>query len=101
MANGQDERKLTAILAADVVDFSGLIEVDESGTRAALRDELDHIANQPPRTSLGRSNLLLWRVRRAFRFRFFQLFRVRRTLVTAAASNSELAVQPTLSHPAS
>ncbi len=37
MANGQDERKLTAILAADVVGYSGLIEVDESGTRAALR----------------------------------------------------------------
>ena len=58
MANGQDERKLTAILAADVVCYSGLIEADESGTRAALRDELDHIANQPPRTSLARPNLL-------------------------------------------
>ena len=37
MANGQDKRKLTAILAADVVGYSGLIEADESGTRAALR----------------------------------------------------------------
>ncbi len=37
MANGQIERKLTAILAADVVGYSGLIEVDESGTLAALR----------------------------------------------------------------
>ncbi len=37
MANGQDERNLTAILAADVVGYSGLIEADESGTRAALR----------------------------------------------------------------
>ena len=37
MANGQDERKLTAILAVDAVGYSGLIEVDESGARAALR----------------------------------------------------------------
>ena len=37
MANAQDERKLTAILAADVVGYSGLIEADESGTLAALR----------------------------------------------------------------
>lgn len=37
MANGQDERKLTAIVAADVVGYSGLIEADESGTRAELR----------------------------------------------------------------
>ncbi len=37
MANERDERKLTAILAADVVGYSGLIEADESGTRAALR----------------------------------------------------------------
>ena len=36
MANGQDERKLTAILAADVVGYSGLIQADESGTRATL-----------------------------------------------------------------
>ena len=37
MANGQDERKLTAILAADVVCYSGLIEADASSTRAELR----------------------------------------------------------------
>lgn len=37
MANGRDERKLTAILAADVVGYTKLIEADESGTRAALR----------------------------------------------------------------
>ncbi len=35
--NGRDKRKLTAILAADVVGYSGLIEADESGTLAALR----------------------------------------------------------------
>ncbi len=37
MANERDERKLTAILAADVVGYSRLIEADESGTLAALR----------------------------------------------------------------
>lgn len=37
MANGRDERTLSAILAADVVGSSKLIEADESGTRAALR----------------------------------------------------------------
>ena len=37
MANERDERKLTAILAADVVGYSKLIEADESGTRGALR----------------------------------------------------------------
>ncbi len=37
MANDRDERRLTAILAADVVGYSRLIEADESGTRAALR----------------------------------------------------------------
>ncbi|MCH8111633.1 MAG: adenylate/guanylate cyclase domain-containing protein, partial [Proteobacteria bacterium] len=37
MANERDERRLTAILAADVVGYSRLIEADESGTRAALR----------------------------------------------------------------
>ena len=37
MANGRDERRLTAILAADVVGYSKLIEADDSGTRAELR----------------------------------------------------------------
>ncbi len=37
MAKERDERKLTAILAADVVGYSRLIEADESGTLAALR----------------------------------------------------------------
>ncbi len=37
MADGQDERKLTAILAADVVGCSGPIEADPSSTRAELR----------------------------------------------------------------
>ncbi len=36
MANKRDERKLTAIFAADVVGYSRLIEADESGTLAAL-----------------------------------------------------------------
>ncbi|MCH8181777.1 MAG: guanylyl cyclase [Proteobacteria bacterium] len=36
MANERDERKLTAIFAADVVGYSRLIEADESGTLSAL-----------------------------------------------------------------
>ena len=37
MANGHDKRRLAAILAADVVGYSRLMGLDESGTRAALR----------------------------------------------------------------
>ena len=37
MAEERVQRRLAAILAADMVGYSGLIEVDESGTRAALR----------------------------------------------------------------
>ncbi len=37
MAKGRDKRRLAAILAADVVGYSRLMGVDESGTRAALR----------------------------------------------------------------
>ena len=43
MANGRDKRRLAAILAADVVGYSRLMEADESGTLAqlkALRKEL-------------------------------------------------------------
>ena len=35
--NGRDERRLTAILAADVVGYSKLIEADDSRTRTELR----------------------------------------------------------------
>lgn len=38
MANAGIERRLSAIMAADVVGYSRLIEVDEPGTLAALRD---------------------------------------------------------------
>lgn len=37
MAEGRDQRRLAAILAADVVGYSRLIEADEAGTRARLR----------------------------------------------------------------
>ena len=37
MANGRDERRLAAILAADVVGYSRLMEADESGTIAQLK----------------------------------------------------------------
>ncbi len=38
MANAGVERRLSAIMAADVVGYSRLIEADEPGTLAALRD---------------------------------------------------------------
>ncbi len=37
MAEERVQRRLTAILAADVVGYSRLIEADEEGTRARLR----------------------------------------------------------------
>src|SRR5687768_12094467 len=38
MARTRTERRLAAILAADVVGYSHLVEQDEEGTLAALRD---------------------------------------------------------------
>ena len=38
MASTRTERRLAAILAADVVGYSRLVEQDEEGTLAALRD---------------------------------------------------------------
>ncbi len=38
MASSRAERRLSAILAADVVGFSHLVEQDEAGTLAALKD---------------------------------------------------------------
>ncbi len=37
MAEERVQRRLTAILAADVVGYSRLMEADEEGTRARLR----------------------------------------------------------------
>jgi adenylate cyclase len=37
MAENRAQRRLTTILAADVVGFSGLMEADEVGTLAALK----------------------------------------------------------------
>jgi class 3 adenylate cyclase len=37
LGNGRDERRLAAILAADIIGYSRLMEVDESGTLAQLR----------------------------------------------------------------
>ena len=39
MANGRDERRLAAILAADVVGYSRLMGAEGSGTRDALRTQ--------------------------------------------------------------
>src|SRR5918998_4282671 len=38
MATARAERRLAAILAADVVGYSRLVERDEAGTLAAIRD---------------------------------------------------------------
>ena len=38
MAEERVQRRLAAILAADVVGYSRLIEADEEGTRARLRN---------------------------------------------------------------
>ena len=40
MAEGRIQRRLAAILVADVVGYSRLIEADEEGTRARLRSLL-------------------------------------------------------------
>ena len=37
MAEGREQRRLAAILAADVVGYSRLMETDESGTLSRLR----------------------------------------------------------------
>ena len=37
MGNGRDERRPVAILAADIVGYSRLMEADESGTLAQLK----------------------------------------------------------------
>src|SRR3954452_18800005 len=43
MAERPPERRLAAILAADVVGYSGLVEQDEAGTLARLRERRDAI----------------------------------------------------------
>src|SRR4026208_106886 len=40
-----EKRKLAAILAADVVGFSGMMEADEAGTLAALKSRRRNILN--------------------------------------------------------
>ena len=45
------ERRLAAILAADVVGAAGLMEADESGTLSAIRTIYLKSLNQPPPSS--------------------------------------------------
>jgi adenylate cyclase len=45
MANTGVERRLTAIMAADVVGYSRLIEGDEAGTLMALRELRQEVLN--------------------------------------------------------
>ena len=58
MASTRTERRLAAILAADVVGYSRLVEQDEEGTLAALRD----IRQQRDRPAAGRAS---WPYRQA------------------------------------
>ena len=43
MAEERVQRRLAAILAADVVGYSSLMEKDESGTRARFNDQLETV----------------------------------------------------------
>lgn len=43
MAENVSQRRLAAILAADVVGFSRLMEIDDRGTLDALKDRLTHV----------------------------------------------------------
>ena len=45
MSPSQIERRLSAIMAADVVGYSGLIEADEVGTLTVMRELRDTIWN--------------------------------------------------------
>ncbi len=58
------ERRLTAILSADVVGYSRLMEVDEAGTLAALkahRKELIHPAIDEHHVRLVHRGSMGWR----------------------------------------
>jgi adenylate cyclase len=46
MATARAERRLAAILAADIVGYARLIDQDEAGTLAAIRNLV--IAHVPP-----------------------------------------------------
>jgi adenylate cyclase len=53
MTNGHHDRKLAAILAADVVGYSRLMGADETGTLDRLQE---HLAESvPPATGCSRS----------------------------------------------
>ena len=43
MATGRSERRLAAILAADVVGYSRLVEADEAATLAAVKGHLSEL----------------------------------------------------------
>ncbi len=54
MASGRDKRRLTAILAADVVGYSCLIGADESGTRATPRAHRSEVTDPKITEHVGR-----------------------------------------------
>ncbi len=43
MAEGSVQRRLAAILAADVAGYSRLVGVDEEGTLAAVKSHIDEV----------------------------------------------------------
>ena len=43
MAEGRVQRRLAAILAADVVGYSALMSTDEAGTRTRFNDQLNDV----------------------------------------------------------
>jgi len=53
-ASPRPERKLAAILAADVVGYSGLMERDEEGTHERLRELLRNVVRPAVETHRGR-----------------------------------------------
>ena len=58
MAEERVERRLAAILVADVVGYSGLIRADEEGTRAAVRQLMTETVE---RQAVAHSGLALGR----------------------------------------
>ena len=55
MGEAGEERRLTTILAADVVGYSGLMAVDESGTLARLKAHRKEVIE--PKTAEYRGSL--------------------------------------------
>ena len=64
MANRRDKRKLTAILAADVVGYSRLMGADDSGTLAQLKTHRKELFDPMVEEYGGRVDRVSLRARR-------------------------------------